>query len=117
MKQLILITLFIFSVTLYSQDSKIDWNSDLGFLKIELPKNHFDFDKLSNHDNFIDEINQVSTQLDNLTDFEIVIKLGQIIAGLGDSHTNVNWGKHINREKILPLNLFCPTYFEDIQIL
>lgn len=110
MRNLILITLLALSFTLHSQDSKIDWKSDLGYLSNELPKRHYDFDKLSNYSNFSSEINQISNLGKNFSDFEIAIKIQQSISKLGDSHTSINLGKYIDRNEILPLHLF---WFKD----
>jgi len=106
MKHLILILLLLFPIILYPQDSKTDWKTDLEFLQVELPNKHYDFKKLDNYGNFKKNIDYIIKQSDSLSDIEIAIRLQQIIAKLGDSHSRVAYGKYINKKQILPLHLF-----------
>ncbi len=110
MKNLVLIGLIIISIESLSQNSIIDWKSDLEFLKTELPKRHYNFNALDNSKNFGNEINQIIKQVDNLTDFEIAVKVQQKIAKLGDAHTSIQLSKFINNNEIIPLHLF---WFKD----
>ncbi|MBK7966645.1 MAG: hypothetical protein IPK10_16135 [Bacteroidetes bacterium] len=43
---------------------------------------------------------------DSLSDFAIAIKLQQLIASFGDSHTGLNFYKLIDKDKILPINAY-----------
>ena len=51
----------------------------------------------------MDKIKLISTKL---SDFEVAIKLQQLIAGFGDSHTSINFGQLIDKNNILPLHLY-----------
>jgi hypothetical protein len=110
MKNLILIGLIIISIASHSQNSIIDWKSDLEFLNNELPQRHYNFNELDNSEDFGNEINQIIKQVEKLTDFEIAVKVQQNIAKLGDSHTNIQLSKYIDKNEILPLHLF---WFKD----
>lgn len=110
MKNLILIGLIIISIASHSQNSIIGWKSDLEFLKTELPQRHYNFNELDNSKDFGNEINQIIKQVEKLTDFEIAVKVQQNIAKLGDSHTNIQLSKYIDKNEILPLHLF---WFKD----
>lgn len=88
-----LITLFltIFYFSLFSQNDKnIDWQSDLKFLKSELPKRHIDlFSKLpeSKFDSLMDNL---ILKCKTTSNEQIYLNLLQIIAKIGDSHTSIN---------------------------
>jgi hypothetical protein len=88
------ITVLIFVLiinSVFSFSQQIDWSADLEYLRKELPKKHKDlFFKLSQSD-FNDEINKLKNQSVKLSDVNIAIKLQQLIAKVGDSHTGVSY--------------------------
>ncbi len=105
MKNWIIITFLFLTISCSSQnDKEIDWKEDIDFLKKELPKRHknlfFKIDK-SDFENKIEKIKNNS-----LSDFETAIKLQQVIASIGDSHTSIIWKKYINPKKLLPLRFY-----------
>lgn len=82
---------------------KNNWTTDIEFLKTELPAKHKDFffkqDKLT----FENGLDEIKSQQSELSDFEIAIKLQQLIATFGDSHTGIDWANYIQKTKILPI--------------
>jgi hypothetical protein len=111
MRKWILITCLLLTVYGHSQNTiKINWDSDLEFLKVELPKNHFAFYHKKGEVEFLEGIKEISLQKDKLSDLGIVIKLQQLIAAFGDSHTKTRWTQFIDKNKVLPLKLL---WFKD----
>jgi len=106
MKKRILLTLLFISIIANSQNNQvIDWDADLNFLKVELPKNHFKLYNLKSEKDFFYGIEQISQEKNKLSELDIAIKLQQLIASLGDSHTMVGWSQFADNKKIIPFNL------------
>jgi hypothetical protein len=89
---------------------KIDWSSDVDFLAQELPKKHYDFFTVKGKNEFLTGLKKIRSTSIDLTDLDMAIRLQQLIAGFGDSHTRINYGQLIDRNKILPLHL---AWFKD----
>jgi hypothetical protein len=106
MKKLFLISFILIKTSLFSQEIKSeDWITDLNFLKTELPKKHKNlFFKISKQD-FETEINKIELNLEKDSDIETSIKISQLIAKIGDSHTSANFGSFLKGRFALPLNL------------
>jgi len=94
------------SLTMYSQNGKIDWNADLNYLAKELPEKHYNFFTVKSKDDFLLGINAIKQESENLTDFQVALKTQQLIAKFGDSHTMLNFNRLLNANQILPLHLF-----------
>ncbi len=106
MKKLILSVLVLIPIILNAQNNRvIDWDADLNFLRAELPKNHYNFYSIKSEKDFFDGIDKISQGANRLSDLAIAIKLQQLIATFGDSHTMVGWSQLADNNKILPLNL------------
>ncbi|POS01985.1 peptidase S41-like protein [Flavobacterium croceum DSM 17960] len=97
-----LLTVTIF----FGQEIKTeDWTTDLNFLKTELPKKHKNlFFKVSKQD-FEAELNKIILNLDKDSDVETSIKLTQLIAKIGDTHTMANISSFFKSRYTIPLNL------------
>jgi len=111
MKKIILIVILFSTLIVYSQKLETqDWITDLNFLKTELAKKHKNlFFKISEQ-NFNKEIDNIIAQLDNDTNVETAIKLTQLIAKIGDTHTNLSISHLTKKRKKLPLGFI---WFED----
>lgn len=103
------ITLFIvgiiLSLALYSQNKTIDWDTDLNYLEKELPEKHCDLFAIKSKDTFITGINAIKEESSSLKDVEIALKIQQLIAKFGDSHTNLNINQILDKNQILPMHL------------
>lgn len=111
MGKLILSTLLFISVIANSQNNKvIDWEADLNFIKIELPKNHIKLYNTKSEKDFFYGIEKIAQEKNKLSELDIAIKLQQLIASFGDSHTMVGWNQLADNKKIIPFNLF---WFKD----
>ncbi|MDY0781464.1 S41 family peptidase [Tenacibaculum sp. IB213877] len=110
MKKLSLITLLLFTLNSFTQTSKNKWIEDIDFLKTELPNTHVNFFFKKSKNDFGKELTTLKSELTQLSDFDIAIKLQQIIAGFGDSHTLIKWNKYLDKNKIIPIK---PLWFDD----
>lgn len=102
-------TAFLFLISLYSlaQTEKVlDWKSDIEFLKKELPLKHKDLFFSMTKKDFDSKLDIISSNLSGLNNFDVSIKLQQLIAKIGDSHTTISYSKYIDNEKVLPLQLY-----------
>jgi hypothetical protein len=90
---------------------KSGWEEDLEFLKSELPKVHKDLFFSLSKEEFDSGIESIKLELDSLTDFEIVFRLQQLIAKIGDTHTGISINeKYIDTKKSLPFTFY---WFKD----
>lgn len=107
MKKLILVTIgLILFQTVYSQNAtRINWNEDLDFLAKELPEKHFNLFSLRSEKEFSEGINAIKSVGKELTDFQMALKIQQLIASFGDSHTRLGYNLLMNNNKMLPLGL------------
>jgi C-terminal processing protease CtpA/Prc len=107
MRKYILILTIFFSFNAKSQNnSKIDWGADLEYIKVELPKKHINFYHEKSEKDFLQGIDKISSSKDKLTDFEITIKLQQLVASFGDMHTETVWTQFLDKNKFLQLNFY-----------
>jgi len=111
MKKLIVIVVLLITSIAYSQKLETeDWITDLNFLKTELAKKHKNlFFKISEQD-FNQGIENIIAQLDKDTDTETAIKLTQLIAKIGDTHTNLSISHLTKKRKRIPLGFM---WFKD----
>ncbi|MCW3788335.1 S41 family peptidase [Plebeiibacterium sediminum] len=106
MKNLILLTLLFACLTAFSQNNeKTDWNADIEYIKVELPKCHYNLYMLKSEQDFYNGLDDISKIQDQLSDFEVAVKLQQLIATFGDSHTNLSLNPFLDYNKILPIGL------------
>ncbi|NOZ46662.1 MAG: hypothetical protein GXO79_07740 [Chlorobi bacterium] len=104
----ITLLLFVIFETCFSQikSKNIDWNKDIEFLRVELPKNHKNFFFKKSEKSFNKGLDQIISQKDSLSDLEIILKLQQLIASFGDSHTRINWYPFLKKKDFLPIGLY-----------
>lgn len=106
MKKLILTSLIVFLFVFIAQRvNSIDWNSDLDFLKVELPKKHANFYHKGNEKQFFDGIESIRSTAGKYSDLSVALKIQQLIASFGDSHTNADLSKFLDNSKVLPIHL------------
>ncbi len=101
-----LLQLFIIQACNAQHTNKSDWSSDLDYISKELPQRHINLFSTQSKDYYLQQIQKIKTSVPDLSNFEITLRLQQTIAAMGDSHTRVNLGKIIDRNKILPLKLY-----------
>ena len=91
MKNVILLTFLFACLTAFSKsDENIDWSSDIEYIKVELPKNHYNLYMVKSEQDFFTGLDDISKIQNQLSDFEVAVKLQQLIATFGDSHTTLS---------------------------
>ena len=95
----------------FSQEKKeIDWKSDIEYLKDTLSQKHINiFSKTSEYE-FNKQLDALLSKLPELTDLQVAVKIQQIHAKMGDSHTNAGWVKFINADKNIGIGTY---WFKD----
>ena len=76
------------------------WKEDIEFLKTELPKRHIDLFFSVSQDEFENKLDKIASNIQNLADYEITLKLQQVIAKMADSHTSIDYSKCFNNSCI-----------------
>ncbi|MCB0382770.1 MAG: hypothetical protein KDD05_05570 [Psychroserpens sp.] len=92
-KVIIYVVIFSLSVCnlLFAQTSKkIDWKEDLDLYKSSLEQKHIDLYHSVTKEDFLNEWNTIYTNVDSLTDFEIILKLMRLTRLINDGHTAVS---------------------------
>ncbi len=98
--------LLIFNLLCLFSYAQTDWEKDINFLKSELPTKHKNLFFLKPEQYYNNSLENIKSHSNSLKDEEIILKLQQLIASMGDSHTRINWFGILNKELILPLNFY-----------
>ena len=94
---------FIVFQTMYSQNEKqIDWNIDLDYLAKELPEKHYNLFSVKSKEDFLSGINAIKSDSKQLNDFQVVLRIQQLIAKMGDSHTMLYFNQVLDKNQIFP---------------
>lgn len=102
----LLIGVFVFN-SLQAQDvKKIKWEKDIKTLQKKLPEKHNYLFYVRTRVDFDNDIKSLLSSYNNLSSLGVALKMQQLVARMGDSHTNIGWGKLIDKNKILPLKLY-----------
>lgn len=103
---LFLIVLFLYQAIQAQDAARINnWNKDLDYLQLELPKKHYNLFATRSQKEFEAGIRTIQAEIPNLTDFQIILRIQQLIARFGDSHTMANFTQFFDNKQILPLGL------------
>jgi hypothetical protein len=98
---------FLFlSLESQAQKENIDWKKDILFLKKALPSKHVDLFRNISEKDFNRMLDDLLVAAESMTDLEIRIALQQVIAKVGDTHTNIELGAQVFRDGMLPLQLY-----------
>lgn len=102
----LLIGLFLLN-SLHAQDiNKIKWEKDIKVLQKKLPEKHKYLFYVRNRVEFNNDIYSLLSTYKNLSNLGVALKMQQLVARMGDSHTNIGWDKLIDKSKQLPLTLY-----------
>lgn len=107
---LLIFGLFLNSICDAQTVKKTNWSSDIDSLAKELPQKHYDFFTVKDKNTFITSLEKLKLTANDLTDFGVALRLQQIIAGFGDSHTRINYEQLMDNKKKLPFQLY---WFKD----
>lgn len=105
------VILFIIVLTLFQSvcaqgTTKIDWNSDLDYFAKHLSEKHYNLFSVRSRKDFKKEIHAIKEDTENLTNLQVALKIQQLIATLGDSHTSLNFTPLLNKNKTLPVGIY-----------
>ena len=101
-----LIFVGLFFSQLLSSQNKINWNSDLDFLLFKLPEKHINLFSQKDSLYFIKNIKNLKATSKHKTDFDMAIGIQQLLASLGDSHTQFDFRSLVDKKQILPLQTY-----------
>jgi len=82
------------------------WKGDIEYLKTELPKRHKNLFFRTDKRTFEGKLNDLSNNLSDKTDLEIVLSLQKIIAEMGDDHTGIDYQPITQNAGIFALTLY-----------
>ena len=83
--------------------SKSEWREDLRYFAKELPKRHKNLYHATTREQFERAVADLDAAIPSLEDHQIIIKLQQIAATVGDAHTGVHMPSSF---KLYPLSLY-----------
>lgn len=101
-----LMTVMLCGLSLAQEDKCEAWKSDIEDLKTELPKRHKNLFFRTDKTTFEGKLNELSNDLSNKTDLEIVLSLQEILAGMGDDHTGIDYQPVLQNAGIFLLTLY-----------
>ena len=97
----------VVSTRVWGQIDRSDqWDHDLAVVQQDLPRLHKDLFFHKDSTWFYAQMNELRRQVHSLSDEDIVIRLQEIVAAMGDSHTWVNGTAVIHHKATLPLECF-----------
>jgi hypothetical protein len=107
----ILLLLFALSLTHYGQaENVVDWKAEIDLLGKELAKRHPNLFFETDSAMFQKAMDRVAAESEGKSVFDISVELQQVLAGMGDAQTLVNYHYQIDSHFILPLECY---WFED----
>ncbi len=102
---LFLVGLLVFQTICSQNKERIDWNADLDYLAKELAEKHYDFFTVQSKTDFLSGIDAIKAESKDLDDFHVALKVQQLIARAGDSHTKLHIEQLLDKDQILPVYL------------
>lgn len=111
MKKQLLALLFaaagLFPVMAQEDGGHKDWRGDVEFLARELPEKHFNLFAVKSERKFRRELAKVARKCRDCSKTELALRLQQVIAGMGDTHTSLNIRQALDAKAMFPLGLVC----------
>lgn len=102
---LVVITIIIFCTSSCSQKRQDLWEKDINYLKTELAHRHKNLYFKTSQATFNRKLDSVYSLVDEKSDMNISIALQEVIALIGDDHTNT-FSSKLKKEGLLPLYLY-----------
>ncbi|MEM7452708.1 MAG: hypothetical protein AAF456_00005, partial [Planctomycetota bacterium] len=91
-----------------AQLDQVDWGSDLEFIATELPELHIDLFRQQSEADFNARVNQLRSDITDMSGVQAALALQELVASVGDGHTSLNVDSKYLR--YFPLNL---KWFDD----
>jgi hypothetical protein len=89
---------------------EIDWRAEIDLLGKELVQRHPNLFFSTDSASFFSALDRVASETEGQTVFQVSVRLQQVLAGLGDPHTLINYHFNIDQQLILPIECY---WFED----
>ena len=83
--------------------SKTQWRDDVKYFARELPKRHKNLYHATTREQFARDVAALEAAIPSLEDHQIIVRLQQIAASVGDGHTRVQPGSYFMR---YPINVY-----------
>lgn len=104
MKNKLTILLVLFSNVVFAQETRTEqWQSDLMLYHQSLEKYHIDLYHQIDRTKFLEELNTIRGSIDQLSDWDIALRLMRLTRKIGDGHTAVsiaNWETNLYPIKV-----------------
>jgi len=108
---LFLLLAFLLNPSLSAQPEKrINWEEEIGGLGRELASRHPDLFFSTDSTAFFTALDRVAGESDGQSVLQVSVRLQQVVAGMGDANTLINYHFNIDNQLILPLECY---WFED----
>ena len=112
----ILLLILLLSLSLSAQPVKeIDWQKEIGGLGRELASRHVDLFFSSDSTTFFTALDRIAGESSGKSVLQVSVNLQQVVAGMGDANTLINYHFNIDNQLILPLE--CYWFEEGLHIL
>ncbi|MEA3460374.1 MAG: hypothetical protein U9R49_00755 [Bacteroidota bacterium] len=112
---LTLLLLLLFPKIFAQSEEVIDWDYEIDLLARELAEVHPDLFFHTDSSWYFHEMNEVAAGAPGHSIFQVSVRLQQVLAAMGDAHTQINYHFLIDKSRILPLD--CYWFEEGIYIL
>lgn len=106
----LLLLLLFSSILLAQQEEKIDWDWEINLLGEELAEKHPDLFFKTDSSFFFGAYRKIAREAPDLSLLHNSIRLQQVLARMGDSHTQINYHFNIDSRFILPIDFY---WFEE----
>ena len=111
MRKQVLFFFFLLSfIGISAQMSSKKWKKDIEYLQTNLTNKHYNLFAYREQVLFDKDINMLISDCEKLSDFQIAVRIQQILSKQGDTHTKISWEKLIDNSKAIPLLYY---YFKD----
>jgi len=82
------------------------WQEDLRYLATELPKRHVKPFRVASLETFEAAANKLLAEIPQLEDHQIVVRMAQLVALIGDAQTRLNPAEHAYKAHYVPIGFF-----------
>jgi len=69
--------------------STADWRADIGFARTEMPRRHANLFHALTREQYDASFDRLEAGLDHLSEHEVVVRLAEIVASVGDGHSRL----------------------------
>jgi hypothetical protein len=120
----LLILCFFSALLPAQQEAEIDWVYEINLLGKELAEKHKDLFFLTDSTVFFSAYRKIASEAQGQSLLDVSIRLQQVLARMGDSHTQINYHFNVDSRYILPISCYwfeegiyimkCPKEYEQI---